>query len=63
MDKMLNIIWGTKETPIKFWKIAVVDENHSKNLGNYWEFKAKETGYDNYIAFSSMSEALIFIKD
>ena len=47
---------------IRFFKIAVVDESSYKEIGKYWEFVAKQKGFDKYKVFFSMQEAHEFIK-
>lgn len=65
--ELLNDIvdYYVKELPpeIRSWKIAVVDESSFKDLGDFWEFRAKHEGYYFYKVFSTMEEAIGYITD
>ncbi len=62
-DDIVRFYSEALPSEIKSWRIAIVDESPYREIGNYWEFRANQRGYESYKVFSSIAEAVIFIND
>ena len=47
---------------VRSWKIAVVTDESTVEIGNFWEFQARQSGYF-YKVFSSMEDAQEYMRD